>query len=434
MHREDGPESGTGAGTGGELFTNARIFQGNRGFREGSLLVKGGRIAKVILREPGGKGAMDKAAADKAAKSGLSGKDAGIRTTDLHGAYVIPGLVDIHTHGNSGCDFSDADPEGLPVMGRYLASHGITSFAPTSMTLPYGQLEEAFAAAAEYAGSRPEDCARLAGIHMEGPYLSEKKKGAQNGDFLRLPDAPGFYRLQEAAKGLIRIVDIAPELEGAVSFICEVSGSCRVSLAHTDASYEEAAAAFDAGAAHLTHLFNAMPPIHHREPGVIGAASERQSVTAELICDGFHIHPAVVRMAFKLFPGRLCLISDSMRCCGMPEGEYELGGQQVFVKDRQARLRDGTLAGAALNLYDDMVNAIRFGIPAEDAVLAATLLPAREVLIDKETGSLEEGKLADFLVCDGEWNLKRVYLGGYLLNSGNQALTHSGASGRAGAD
>ena len=222
--------------------------------------------------------------------------------------------------------------------------------------------------------------------------------------------------LQEAAKGLIRIVDIAPELEGAASFIREVSGSCRVSAAHTDASYEEAAAAFDAGASHLTHLFNAMPPIRHREPGVIGAASERQNVTAELICDGFHIHPAIVRMAFKLFPGRLCLISDSMRCCGMPEGEYELGGQQVFVKDRQARLRDGTLAGATLNLYDDMVNAIRFGIPAEDAVLAATLLPAREVLIDKETGSLEEGKLADFLVCDGEWKLKRVYLGGRLLN------------------
>ena len=183
-------------------------------------------------------------------------------------------------------------------------------------------------------------------------------------------------------------------------------------MAHTDASYEEACRAFDAGASHVTHLFNAMPPINHRSPGVIGAAFERDDVTAELICDGLHIHPSIVRMAFRLFPGRICLISDALRCCGMPDGEYELGGQQVTLQGGAARLADGTIAGAACNLFEDMVNAIRFGIPVEDAVLAATLTPAREIGMDQEIGSLEMGKRADFIVCDENWNLEQVYVDG----------------------
>ena len=372
------------------LFSDAWIFQGEDGFIRGSFLVSGDRIRSI---QPVSQPAEN-------------------RVISLHGLRVIPGLIDIHTHGNSGFDFSDGSAEGLLAMGRYLASRGITSFAPTSMTLPYEKLEKAFRTAGDYAKNRPSDGARMIGVHMEGPYFSEKKKGAQNSAYLKRPDPEGFCSLQEACGNLIRIVDIAPELEGAEEFIRRIAPSCRVSVAHTDASYEEAKAAFDAGASHLAHLFNAMPPIHHRNPGVIGAASEREDVAAELISDGLHVHPSIVRMAFRLFPGRICLISDALRCCGMPDGEYELGGQRVLLKDREARLSDGTLAGAVNNLYEDMVNAIRFGIRTEDAILSATMNPAKEVGADDEIGSLENGKKADFLVCDEHWNIREVYLDG----------------------
>lgn len=371
------------------LYENACIFQGKKGFVRGALQVCGDRIGKVILEAP------------------ISGGG-----TDLRGMYVIPGLVDIHTHGNSGSDFSDGDAEGLRNMGSYYARHGITSFAPASMTLPYETLKTAFLSAKSYAENREDGFSRLAGIHMEGPFFSEKKKGAQNSAYLRLPDADAVMELQNSCRGLIRIVDVAPELPGAEEFIRAISPYCRVSEAHTDASYKDAAVAFDAGASHVTHLFNAMPPFLHREPGVIGAAAERENVTAELICDGLHVHPSAIRLAFKAFPDRICLISDSLRCCGMPDGEYELGGQQVFLSDRQARLADGTLAGAVSNLYDDMVNAIRFGIPAEQAIMAATITPARVIGAESAIGSLEEGKMADFVVCDEDWKIRRVVIGG----------------------
>ena len=185
-----------------------------------------------------------------------------------------------------------------------------------------------------------------------------------------------------------------------------------VSVAHTDAGYEDACSVFDAGAKHLTHLFNAMPPLAHRSPGVIGAASERDFVTAELICDGLHVHPSAVRAAFKLFPGRICLISDALRCLGMPDGEYELGGQTVFLKGGVARLADQTIAGAASDLYRDLQNAVSFGIPEEEAILAATLTPAREIGREKEIGSIAGGKLADFIICDRALDRKEVYIGG----------------------
>lgn len=374
------------------FFKNAKIYTENFRFETGAFEVVDGKFGAVL---------PENVPAD---------------AIDLEGAIVLPGLIDVHNHGNSGADFSDGDYEGIKTMARYLASNGVTSFAPASMTLPYDVLEKAFATAKQLREEQPEGCANLAGIQMEGPYFSEKKKGAQNGAYLKTPDFEGFKALYEGCGGLVRIVDVAPELPGAKEFVEQAKELCTVSVAHTDSDYDHAAAAFSAGATHLTHLYNAMPGIHHRNPGVIPAAVENENVRAELICDGLHVHPASVRLAFAMFGGsRMVLVSDALRCCGMPDGEYELGGQPVFLAGGVARLADGTLAGSATNLFDCMRNAVRFGIPVEDAVRAATWNPACALGAEDSIGSIATGKRADFVICDGELNRKAVYLAGRKL-------------------
>lgn len=336
---------------------------------------------------------------------------------DLEGATVIPGLVEVHSHGNSGFDFSDGNYDGLVEMARYYLSCGVTSFAPASMTLPYETLERAFVTARRLMEEAPAGCAKLRGIQMEGPYFSYKKRGAQNPDYLKEPDFDGFRELYEISGGLIRIVDVAPELPGAVEFIRKASRLCTVSVAHTDADYEQAKAAFGAGASHLTHLYNAMPAINHRNPGVIPAAAECPHVRAELICDGLHAHPAAVRLAFSMFGSeRMILVSDSGRCAGQPEGtDFELGGQRAKVIGGVARLADGTIACSATNLWQCMVNAISFGISEEAAVRACTINPACALGVQGEVGSIAPGKVADFVVCSPDYAKKRVYMAGKLV-------------------
>ena len=333
---------------------------------------------------------------------------------DLNGATVIPGLVDIHTHGAAGADFSDGDEKGLLEMARYYASCGVTSFAPASMTLPYDVLERAFAVGLRLNQERPEGASVLRGIQMEGPYFSYKKRGAQNPDYLKNPDFEGFRKLYEGCEGLISIVDVAPELPGAAEFTEKASKLCTVSVAHTDSDYDHAKAVFDAGAAHLTHLYNAMPGIHHRNPGVIPAAVENPKVRAELICDGYHIHPAAVRLAFSMFGGeRMILVSDSGRCAGLPEGsKFTLGGQDAWLREGVGRLSDGTIACSAANLWGCLKNVICWGIKEEDAIRAAAWNPACAIGAEKEVGSIEEGKQADFLICSPDYTQKRVFLAG----------------------
>ena len=258
---------------------------------------------------------------------------------DLKGATVIPGLIDVHSHGAAGADFSDGDYEGLKKMAAFYASVGVTSFAPASMTLPYDVLDVAFATARRLVDEAPKGLSVLRGIQMEGPYFSYKKRGAQNPDYLKTPDFEGFKALQESCGNLVKIVDVAPELDGAADFVAKAKDYCTVSIAHTDSDYDHAKAAYDAGATHLTHLYNAMPGIHHRTPGVIPAAVENPNVQAEIIADGYHIHPAAVRLAFTMFKNRMVLVSDSGRCAGQPEGtQFELGGQMAELRGGVAKL------------------------------------------------------------------------------------------------
>ena len=325
---------------------------------------------------------------------------------DAENLLVLPGLIDIHSHGAVGHDFSDGDMEGLKKILKYQYAHGVTSYCPTTMTFPKEKLLQIFHSIRNWEDEPGQ--ARMVGINMEGPFLDPDKRGAHREDYIMSPNPDFFRECNKACEGQIRLVTVAPNMDGALELIEKLNGETVISLGHSSADYETAKKAFQAGASHVTHLFNAMNPMNHRAPGLIAAASENENCMAELICDGIHVHESMVRAAFKLFPGRIVLISDSMRAAGMDDGTYDLGGQQVTVSGEKAVLSDGTIAGSVTNLYDGMRKAVSFGIPMEEAIAAATMNPAKSIGIFDQIGSLTPGKQADLILPDKNLNLLRV--------------------------
>lgn len=378
------------------IIKNGSVYQEDKSFAAKDLYIEGGRIVESVDQ------VTDRTEVDAA------------------GLLVLPGLVDIHSHGAVGHDFSDGDMEGLGKILAYEYAHGITSYCPTSMTIEKEELHRIFRSGVqpflEEDGLRKDisqeiswKMSHVAGINMEGPFLDASKKGAHREECILSPDVGFFRECNEACGRMIRLVTLAPNMPGAMDFIKELHDEVVISLGHTGADYDTAREALEAGANHVTHLFNAMPPFGHRAPGLIGAAAEDEDCWAELICDGIHVHESMVRAAFKLFPGRVVLISDSMRATGLENGTYDLGGQQVTVDGKLATLSDGTIAGSATNLYDCMCKAVSFGIPLGEAVAAATMNPARSIGIYGEVGSLTPGKRADVILADKDLGLVRVY-------------------------
>ena len=367
---------------------NGLVFRENQGFTQETLYVENGRFTDHTT------------------------DDTVINADDC---YVIPGLIDIHFHGCVGHDFCDASLEGLAAMAEYELSQGVTSICPASMTLSSDMLVDICKNGQAFAAQKDSPSqSRLVGINLEGPFICYEKRGAQNPDYIITASYEALEKWQDASGGLVKLLTIAPETEGAMDFIKKVKSSTlkdiSISIGHTTSDYDTAMAAFQNGADHVTHLFNAMPGFTHRAPGVIGAAVDTKNCFAEMICDGIHIHPSAIRAAFSMFSDdRIILISDSMMAAGMQDGMYALGGQDVIVKGSLATLKDGTIAGSVTNLADCMRTAVSMGIPLASAVKCATINPARSIGIDGNYGSLEIGKAADFVLLNPDLTLREVH-------------------------
>lgn len=397
------------------IIKNARVFTEDNCFVYGDVSVEAGRFKEVPrtadnCKDDGNKCTWGKATEEGSVKNTYKGNSDG-KILDASGLIMIPGLVDIHFHGCRGADMCDGTVEALDVITSYEASVGVTSVCPATMTIPRDELLCVMKNAGDYTY---HGGAHLVGINMEGPFISPAKKGAQAAENIMHCDYEYFRQLQDAANGLIKLVDIAPEEPGAFEFIDKAKDETIISIAHTAADYDTAKEAIEHGASHATHLYNAMPSLHHRNPGVIGAVRDSQKCHVELICDGVHIHPSVIRATFAMFGAeRMILISDSMRATGLEDGEYTLGGQPVTVRGNLATLHDGTIAGSATNLMDCMRFAVNeAGISLEEAIMCATANPAKEINIFDEAGSISIGKKADFVLLNNALDIVSVYIDG----------------------
>ena len=376
------------------LIRNARIYDTQaRDFFDGSILIRDGRIAALIAGD-----------ASAIPPDGT--------VLDAEGRMVIPGLVDVHTHGRAGGDFGTADADQMAVMAKSYLESGVTTVMPTLASAPMPELEEAIDrinALRTMAAASEGDLPHIAGTHLEGRYLNVKRRGAHAADLLVAPDADELETLLLRMEGA-RHVSAAWELaEDGSAMNRALALGATLSLGHTDASYDTAEGLFAAGVTALTHTFNAMPPLHHRDGGVVAAGLTSDTSLCEMICDGFHIAPHMVKLAYRLAGERLVLITDSMEATGCADGEYRIAGNPVTVKDGKARTHDGAIAGSTLSMWEAVCNLMDFaGASFGDAVYAATMAPAREIGLEDEIGSIEVGKRADLLILEDERTIRHV--------------------------
>lgn len=379
---------------------NIKVYGSDMKFREGGIGISEDRFANTVTEE----------------------SPAGV-IFDGKGCYAIPGLIDLHFHGALGEDVCDGTPEAVETIARYEAYEGITAICPATLTLPVEELNSILANMAAFRALQKEgrfsDCADLIGINMEGPFISEAKKGAQNPAYIIPCNAEIAEGFVKASDGLLKIIGLAPEENPDFeAYIEAVKDKVTVSLAHTNSDYDTAMRAFAAGAKHAVHLYNAMPEFTHRNPGVVGAVADTPHVNAEIITDGVHVHPSCVRTTFKMNGAeRMILISDSLRSTGMPDGQYVLGGQPITKQGKYCRLVEGgSLAGSVSNLRECMVNAVKeMKLPLETVVACATINPARALGIDDIYGSIEDGKKADLVLLREDLSLAGVIKDGKIL-------------------
>ena len=385
------------------LIKNANIITPYEIKRGSSLVIEDGKIANIFNGE-----VTDEKAYDE--------------ILDVEGKYLSPGFIDVHNHGNFGHDAMEGTYEALESMADYHIKNGVTSYLATTMTGDPKLIKKALKNIGEYVndGSNYSKVkSQVLGVYLEGPYFSMEKKGAQPPEYIKDPDLDEIKEFIEISKDTIKVVAVAPELEGAKEAVRYLKNEgIKISAGHTNATFDEAKAGIDLGITQATHLYNGMRAYSHREPGVIGAVLTDERVVCEMICDGIHLHSGAMDLAVKMKgKGGIVLISDAMMATGLKEGEYELGGQSVFVKEGAARLEDGTLAGSTLTLNRAVYNMVHMvNVPLEDAVRMASLNPAKAIGVDDVKGSIDIGKDADLIIFDADLNVSKAMVKGKVKN------------------
>ncbi len=333
--------------------------------------------------------------------------------TERIGGVLVPGFVDVHVHGGDGADFMDAHEEATARILGFHAQHGTTALAATTLSASRGDLQNAVETIARVSGDNP-GAAEIVGVHLEGPFINATRAGAQDRASIRIADIHELAALIAEAPRLRWMVTVAPEIEGTRGLIEHFKDRVLFSIGHTSADHATTVAALEWGACHFTHLYNAMTPLHHRDPGVVGAAFTSVDATAELIADGVHVHPAAMRIAVQLMPHRIALVTDAMRACGLSEGAYKLYDYEVTVADGAARLADGTLAGSVLTMGGAVKNMVELaGLPLETVIPLATEVPASIAAVADRKGKIERRYDADVVALNERFEVERVWARGH---------------------